>query len=302
MIYLLFVLMFLPIINSSFLDFFRITGKATSGTTSVNITVGNTPPTIISVDNVSIITPTITEAGSTQFVFNFTAEDSDGTGDIVSSKAMGQINRTSEAIRSNFSCLAKTNLSTTRTQFECTTRIWYFDAPGIWTINATVQDRGGTTALNMSANLTIKSTLAMVMGPSSLTWPTINLSALNTTASDDPIILNNTGNQNVSLGNVRVQALDLAGETTPTVLLNASNFTVGIATGTNNPECADTRLANNTIVGISRVGLISGNNSLAYNNFTSGQNTLYFCLAEVTAGVTQQSYSTRGAAWTISVV
>ncbi len=271
-------------------------------TTTQTFVVSNTAPVIVAVDNVSIITPSITEASSTQFVFNFTVEDLDGVKTINSVTALGQINRTGETIRSNFSCLAKTNLSTTRTQFECTTQIWYFDAPGVWTINSSIKDTNGSQAINITSNITIRSTLAMVMGPSSLTWLTINVTALNTTASNNPIILNNTGNQNVSLGNVRVQALDLAGETTPTVLLNATNFTVGIATGANNPECAGTRLANNTIVGISRVGLISGNNSLAYNNFTSGQNTLYFCLAEVTAGVTQQSYSTRGAAWTISIV
>ena len=146
----------------------------------------------------------------------------------------------------------------------------------------------------------------MVMSPTALTWQTITISSVNSTSNNDPIIVNNTGND---VNDLDVLGIDLLGETPATTdYLRASNFSVAInATGlageTDNTGCMGNLMANATDVNITSGFLYRGNNTLLNNGTSSGQQQLYFCLRYINQSLGPQSYSTiTGGAWTVSTV
>ena len=62
-------------------------------------------------------------------------------------------------------------------------------------------------------------------------------------------------------------------------------------------------MVNNTATNITSASLFKGNNTWNYNNLTSGQETLFFCLKGVPQDISSQSYSSTGyGSWTIEIV
>jgi len=154
------------------------------------------------------------------------------------------------------------------------------------------------------------------MGPGSLTWPTVTNAQTNQTSNNDPLLMNNTGNVNISIGNVNITAFNLIGETNQTQFMNASNFTINTLNGGDPPvECQLTTatevytMANNTGVNITGAGLAKGNYTQNFGNITSGQQKLYFCLVQVMAGnsgtgglLSPQTYSTAfSSPWSVVI-
>ena len=271
----------------------KITGKATSGTASVNITLGNTAPTVPFVSAIAAQDPTI--GGTTNITFNYTASDIDGMSNINNATAAAYFNMTGETTRSNASCIPR-NASGTSITFTCTISMWYFDKNGAWTINATIQDINSAYGENSTTTFTYNSLTAMVMAPTSLTWPAIGVAATNTGSNNDPITVNNSGNA-PSLS-INVTALNLRGETTTTQFIYAANFTVDNIT----EGCSGTAMANATSTNVTNANLGRGNNSLNYNNQTSGQEQIFFCLKGVLPSLSSQSYSSAAyGPWTVAV-
>jgi len=130
----------------------------------------------------------------------------------------------------------------------------------------------------------------------------------NQTSSNDPSLMNNTCNKDITAGNVTLRALDLHGDTTPSYSINSTNFTVdietgGVCTGGSCIECDGSRLSNNSYATITGSTMPSGNNSLNYGNATSGQEQLYYCLTDVNSGLMAQQYSTNTlGSWTLQVL
>lgn len=174
--------------------------------------------------------------------------------------------------------------------------MWYFDKNGAWTINATIQDINSAYGENSTTTFTYNSLTAMVMAPTSLTWPAIGVAATNTGSNNDPITVNNSGNA-PSLS-INVTALNLRGETTTTQFIYAANFTVDNIT----EGCSGTAMANATSTNVTNANLGRGNNSLNYNNQTSGQEQIFFCLKGVLPSLSSQSYSSAAyGPWTVAV-
>ena len=293
----LIILIIVPIVSASFFDFLGdaknlITGKATSDTTSISITIGNTAPVI---DFVSTIpTQSITEAGTTAVTFSFTATDVDGVDNLNDTSAKGSFNLTGETTRINSSCSLVADLDADTANYTCTILIYYWDGNGDWTVNASIEDINGAYAENISTTFTLSQTTAMVMSPTALTWSTLSLTSTDQLSNNDPITINNTANKDITADNVQVTAIDMKGETTGTEYLLAGNFTVNTA------DACDTGtvMVNSTATGVSGATITAGNNSEG-----GGQEQLYFCLEEVSPGISQQSYSTTGAgAWTIGII
>jgi hypothetical protein len=272
-----------------------ITGYATSSTTSLNITIGNTAPTIGEVEAISAQNPT--ESTTKSITFNFTATDIDGAADIDISSAEAYFNKTGETTRSNTSCVNVSAGVGNNINFTCTVNMWYYDANGAWTINVTVQDDGGSMAENSSTTFTLNLLTAMAMSPTALTWTTITAGQTDVGSNNDPIQINNTGNDPTL--DVNVTSYNLRGETTITEFIYAANFTVENATA----GCSGTAMVNATSTNVTSSHLERGNNSFNYNNATSGQEQIYFCLKGLPAGVSQQSYSSSAyGAWTVAIV
>ena len=198
-------------------------------------------------------------------------------------------------------------MNTTTANYTCVVPVWYFDEAGNWSIRVSIADSGPTMVANSSgSNLTIFTTLAVVIGPGSLTFASIAPSATNTTSNNDPIYVNNTGNQNITSGNVRVTPITLVGQSQAGYNISAANFSASTITGGFNPECNITtpELANNTAYSIANSILPRGNNS-AGTGSGNGVEEVYVCLraAPGASVLPAQTYSaTGGAAWTLSVV
>ena len=91
----------------------------------------------------------------------------------------------------------------------------------------------------------------------------------------------------------------MRGETTITEFIFAGNFTVENAS----QGCAGTAMSNATSKNITSSMLRKGNHSLKYNNATSGQEELYFCLKEIPSTSSPQSYSSSFyGSWEIRIV
>ena len=289
------------------LNFYGITGQATTVTTAANITITGRAPAIFNVTTVA--TQSITEAGVTNVTFYFRASDADGASDFVDAGSTGMFNASGEVTRRNTTCAAVQNINTTVREYQCrVVGLYWFDGAVTWTVNASVRDAEGTVAVNDSGTFTLSSTMAFAMGPTSLTWASFGSDATNQTSSNDPILLNNTGNANVTRGNVSITVINLIGETNASQYLNASNFTVDTETGSNN-ECVVTSVSgarglNNTLINVTNTSLPRGNFTINSGDNTTAQEQLYFCLDDVSTATTTsaQSYSTlAGGAWTVRV-
>jgi len=297
-IFLLFVIVLISLSFTSAGFWDKLTGKAATNSTTANVTLSNTPPVVDSVTPIAAVNPT--EANMVSVYFYFTATDSDGIDDLNNNSAVAQFNLSGETDRVDLNCGVVGALSSTRVNYSCNVSLWYWDGAGSWTVNATIADNSGVTANNMTTHLTYNSLTAIQMNPdAALTWASVAITATQTLADDNPIEINNTGNYDVSSGNVQVNASDLDGDTTAGEWIGASNFT---AMGLN--SCGGTTLVNYTTTGISFTILPGGNNTIDAKDDSSGQEQVYFCLESMVDSLSKQSYSTTSGfgAWIIGVV
>jgi len=260
----------------------KLTGKATSSTTSLNITIGNSAPTINWVEAISSQNPF--EGGVRNVTFNFVATDADGNANINLNAAKAYFQKTGEPTRTNSSCV-KVSASGNNVNFTCTVGMLYFDQSTTWTINTTIKDINNAYGENSSTTFFYNPLDGMVMSPVALTWPAIGVTNTNTGSNNDPITINNTGND-VNL-NINITGYDLMGETLNTQFIYANNISISnVSEG-----CSGNTMLNATMINDTSSILQRGNNSLNYNNATSGQEQLFFCLKGVNPDLTAQSYS-----------
>ena len=95
------------------------------------------------------------------------------------------------------------------------------------------------------------------MTPSALAWSSISVTDTDTLADNNPLLINNTGNDDIATGNVQVTAVDLAGEVNPSYFIYSGNFTSNIASACN----TGTTLVNATATGITNSVLAAGNHT-----------------------------------------
>jgi len=301
-----FLLLIIPLISAGVLSDFlsdvkekigRITGYAEFGEASVNITIGNNPPTIDWVESISPIGPADDTIRS--ITFNFTATDADGYSNINVSTAESRFQLSGEATRSNLSCV-NWSQSGDDVNFTCTIDMWYFDkADTGWNINVTIKDINDAPSENSSTNFSYTKFTGMKISPTSLGWDEVGLAVANEGSNNDPIVINNTGNDEPI--NINVTALNLQGEETTSQYIYAHNFTVENAT----EGCSGsaTTMSNATSLNITSAILYRGNHSLNHLNATSGQEQTYYCLKGVPQDIGPQSYSSAAyGAWTITVI
>jgi len=306
-IYILVFFVFLMIIVISFVSggFFgklkkTITGYATSQPENVSITVAGTSQITMVIFNQSLTGTAVdpTENATTYITLYVVINDSDGVSDINDSGVSANVTFGS-TIRRNNTCALVGDLDTQRANYSCRIDMWYFDAPETWTINVRANDLGNTSYVVNTSSFKYNQLQAIVISPSSLTFPSVAIGATNQTSNNDPTVVNNTGNYNVTNGNVRVSAIDLYGQTAASERIYAGNFSSHVITGSN-AECAGTYLVNGTATGVSIANITRGNHSA--NNGVIGQEELYYCLTRVPSDISSQTYSTSTAgSWTISI-
>ena len=286
----IFISLIIPIASANiFSDFWgQITGKATSEPASLTITVGNNAPTIPFVEAITAKDPA--ELSARSITFYFTAEDSDGAANLDDATAKAYFQKAGEPTRSNESCEAGST-SGNQKNYSCTIDMWYFDEPGSWTINVTIEDINGAHGENSSTTFTYNPYYGMEMSPTALTWPEVGLSATDTGSNNDPILVNNTGN---AILEINITGYNLQGVTTLSEYIYANNFTVDNVTS----GCSGTAMQNDTSLKVASASLGRGNLSLG-----DGQETLYFCLKGLPQEISSQEYSTSGTNnWVVEIV
>jgi DNA-directed RNA polymerase specialized sigma24 family protein len=282
----------------------RVYANDTASPTNLNVTdifqydttAANNPPTIEWVEAITSQNPI--DDTTRSITFNFTATDQEGASDINISTAESRFQLAGEATRSNLSCV-NWSQSGNDVNFTCNISMWYFDkADTSWVINVTIRDNSAEYAENSSTTFQYNTLTAMKMSPISLEWDEINLTDTDTGSNNDPIVVNNTGNDEAL--NINVTALDLRGEEQTSYYIYAANFTVE-----NESEgcTAGTTMSNATSLNVTSAILYRGNHSLHYKNATSGQEELFFCLKEIPSENPAQSYSSSAfGAWEIRIL
>jgi len=278
----------------------KLTGKATTSPVTISVSVTSAPPII---DNISS-NPSFTSLEGpslTYVVINFSVNATNGAGSLNNASAMLNITKAGQPIRVA-ACTVK-DFAGNFANYTCNLTVYWYDQDGVWTIYANISDLGGNYVVNGTKTVTISTLTGMVMSPTSLTFSNIIAGVTNQTATNDPLVLNNTGNQNISAGNVKINAIDLAGDTDHGKFLFASNFSASINTGGNiecNTTASATPMVNVTDTAVSNAVLNLGNFQL--NDGTTGQEQLYVCLRKVGFELTQQAYSTTTlGSWTVKI-
>ncbi len=314
----------IPVAYGDFDEFWDLfTGAASTATTSVSVTINALPQiTFVRTENSSPIT--VSESLTQVVNISFVATDADGVGTLNNASAAVQINFTATQptnvdTRFNYSCAANATVGATlnSVNYTCVVYIWYFDAAGAWTINASVKDNNGAYGENRTNMFLLASLTAMVMSPSTLSWPVLESGTTNRTSNNDPLTINNTGNDNIDVGGFSVTGVDLRGQTAgSTDFFRVQNFSVHAVNGTdgctaeNCRECNGSQLLNSTsgtanpqVLGMANMS--RGNNTINYQNTTSGQENLFFCIRLVPSELPRAVYNTTGGngtgVWTVTI-
>ena len=328
-ILILFIFLLMPkLIDAGFfLELWdSITGAPTSQTLGVAVQTNAIP--IIGNVTFDMATPvSATESGNTSLIFSFVATDADGLSNIVNNSAVANISRgngaTAETTRYNDTfvnptdggCNAVNNVGTNGKNFSCRVNIVFYDGAGSWNVSVRINDSAGAFAQNTTQTFSINELTAIVLNPSSISFPTVGLSDVNVSARAN-LTINNTGNDDISGREssgeyINFTAITLVGETSASTVIPTNNFSIGtnIDVGPT-PSYCDFSRAQNTTRLINHTAALS-----PYNNFSAGINgsfilaqaannfeLLSICLLDVPDDLTAQNYSTSGsAAWTVLV-
>lgn len=303
-IYILIFIVLLVVVFAFILekDKLKLTGKATQGV-SLNISVG--APQIVRVENVSAaVTAGPNAATNTYVLINFTGYNSVSAGNLNHSSAKVNFSISGGEERLNSTCQLASIFGTYYANYSCAVEMWWWDPTGTWTISATIRDNETNIAVNSSQTLSVGERTAFVSSPGILTWAGLSPGATNSSATNDPVLLNNTGNDVITPGSIFINSSNLRGETIATQALWARNFSVGWISGS---ECYETNAnlnlsisMNGTFANMTIANLTAGNYSI--NDGKTGQEQLYFCLRIAGTELSTQAYSTANAsegAWTI---
>lgn len=308
----IFVFLFILAIVSVgyFTGFFgRITGLVPKYI-GLNITVG--APLITAVYNYTLlgISPTVGPA-YTSIIINFTTYHGAGSQYLNDSTAKVNITMPNEITRENATC-SRYQSSANYVNYTCNVSMWWYDGAGVWNIVASIIDNNTNFVRNNTANFTLGAITGFDIDPVNLTWTAMGPGSTNQTSSNDPLELNNTGNQPIGLGggssltNISINATHLRGETNNTQALWAGNFsaywdTGGIScSGAACLECWGTKMNYGTYTNLTGVNLTKGNYTL--DDGYTGQEMLYFCLRLAGSDLSSQAYSTKNeSVWTIRI-
>jgi len=145
------------------------------------------------------------EAGARTIYIQFNATDQDGVGNLNDNTASIYLNMAGEITRFNNSCTPRGNSGNTET-YDCAIDMLYYDKDGQWTINASIRDTLAYVE-NTTETFTYGSLTAMVLGKTSMNFTNAKVGQQDVASSQNPQIINNRGNQNIT--EVNITAFDL---------------------------------------------------------------------------------------------
>ena len=294
---ILIMMLSISFVSAGFFDFFKDIQLAPSQETNVSVIVGNTPPTIVSVNPIPAVN--LLAGTTTNVIVIFTAEDVNGATDLNSATASASFSRAGETTRTSIpltGCVAGAP-SGNQITYTCTVTMQYYDDNGPWTVTVSVNDQASATATNNLNTVTINLLRDIIISPSLINFPATSPGATSVGSSVDTTITN-LGNFNTPTdGSVDITAADLTGTVTPSELIPAINFRAAdIADLATRCSTGGSALINAAAVGINGAVLPRGVGG-------SNTGTLTYCITTVPLGISSQGYTaTIGTnPWTIGI-
>jgi hypothetical protein len=289
---LFFVLTIMSLVSANIFkdigELFSGTGKVPQQPQDVSVSVVGKKPVVVEVPTLSVMP---VEGTFVSVIFTANVSDDNGVNDINDSSVTTLIG---DGVTTRVgSCVWDQDITNKKANYSCSIDMWYWDAPSAlttWALNVSATDKGNKTIITQGALFNYGEVKSLTIAPSSISWTDINSEDTNQNASNDPTIINNSGNYN---GLVKVIGIDLKGETIDTEIIPAASFTVGPSSGT---ECLATPLVNGSSASIGSSNSNPGNLSAGGG---IGQSQLYYCIPTVPL-ISSQTYSTLGGgSWTI---
>ncbi|MCF7900880.1 hypothetical protein K9L67_01510, partial [Candidatus Woesearchaeota archaeon] len=208
--------------------------------TSIIIPATNTAPTITYVESISSQDPQESQNKSISITYTVTDTDGNETINVSSASTIfskGAIERT------NTSCIS-TNINSTSINITCTIQMTYYDEPGTWNINVSIQDNSAAYVENTTTTMTYNELSAISLNVNEITFGTANIGQEN--VSGTTLIVNNTGNVNFT--QIQIKGYDLTNETNT---ISAGNITVNVT-----DSSIGQQIINNTLINITNAQLI----------------------------------------------
>ncbi|KYK25207.1 hypothetical protein AYK26_06330 [Euryarchaeota archaeon SM23-78] len=253
-----------------------LTSGAQTDSFSANVTVGNSAPEITWVNDSVNASPNAATTKEIQIRFN--ATDGNGVSDFNDSTAQTNISKNG-VIRSSHIC-SPAGFVGTMESWLCNVTIYYYDQPGEWVITAYIEDLGGNYSTNTTSNFTMGNTDDIDVIETALTFSG-SAGENDVAASENPLTINNTGNQDYTSINMTGYNLTGGGNT-----IGATAFAVNISNSGGPGEA----LQHNAPITITDANLSRGLTE-----------DLYFFL-DIPSGIANTDYDTGGTPWTIDPV
>lgn len=246
-----------------------LTSGATTDTFSVSTTVGNSAPQIVWVE-----APTETpNAGTTKVItIDFNVTDNNSVTDIDTASSSANITKAGEADRLSTACWSVSNSSDQKTQrIRCNITIYYYDADGAWDICVYATDGTASDSDCTSSDLTMNSLDDISVVETSLSFSG-SPGEQDVAATENPLTINNTGNQVYTGIDLTAYNLTGGGDT-----IGATNFAVN-TTASGGPG---NQLSHGSPVTITGASLNKG---------ATATEELYFYL-DIPSGITATTYN-----------
>ena len=255
-----------------------LTSGAATDNFSANVTVGNNAPTIDFVVNGS---DSPNGATTKTIYINFTVTDENGVLDLVTVSSFVNITRAGEATRTSTDCWSTSNVSNTQ-NITCQLDILYYDEPGAWDICAYVTDGTDADSDCTTADFTMGNTDDVDIIETALSFSG-NAGDTNIGATENPLVVNNTGNRVYS--GIDLTAYNLTGGVDT---IGATAFTVNVTDGSGEGQA----LAHSSPVTITSASIAKAEAA------GSASEDLYFYL-DIPTGIAATDYNTGGTPWMI---
>ena len=309
---LIFSIIIIPSTYANVLDFLKdgfdsITGRTvTSQSTSVSITVGNSPPQITNVSINPSWSITNDPTSNTTLFFSFIVNDSEGASNIDTTSAIANITNGTNGgmVRYNYTandggCVSSGTIGSYMVNFSCTFNLVFYDTAMNWNVSVYVEDLNGNSAQNNTVKFTVGETTSFSLQDSAISFPTATPNQEDVEQSDGGIFMNNTGNDNIAAGSVNITAVTMHGDTNGDTFIPVANFTISTAGNSVANSCDISlggvyRLVNKSIDGTTGFNsTIISSALLPIGAAPHNQETLYLCLRHVPNDLTGQTYSTN---------
>jgi len=264
-------LIFLATIALITVPLMLLTSAANTDDVAITASVQNVGPTISWVQDGSNADPA---AGTTKEIqIRFNATDPNGADDF--NDATAEVNITNGGTTLSSHTCAAAELSGSMESWLCNITINYYNTPGTWDITAFIADGADQTSTNTTSDFTINNLDDVAVTEPSMSF-TGTPGQTNVGASQNPIEVANTGNQNYVTVGVTAHDLSGGGDTIP-----ATAFAVNISNSADGQALADASPV-----------VVTGS---TLNRGSGSTRDLYFFL-DVPSGIANTSYTSTD--WT----